>query len=130
MVFLCHLELPLLALVHFAKVSNDFIIATCPLENCLEDQSVSFIVSCNVALDHILVSTAPKEMTARVFQGAQWACVGGSSPQPRRLDQEDKHLPPGIDDDLSQTAWSQNSHFTPPRITQIGAQGLLLSKVT
>ena len=50
-----------------AKVSDEYIVASCPLCDCLEDQSASFVVSCNVALDHIFVSAAPQEMAARVF---------------------------------------------------------------
>ena len=34
-------------------------------------------MSCNVALDHILVTAAPEEMTARVFWEAEWAHIGG-----------------------------------------------------
>ena len=65
-----------------AKVSDEYNDATCSLCDCFEDKPASFIFSCNVALDHVSVSAAPKDMTARVFIGAGWARIGGSSPQP------------------------------------------------
>ena len=72
-------ELPLLGWFFFcAKVSNENIDALC---DCLEDRSASFIVLLNVAIDYILVSAASQQMTAGVSQGAEWARIGGSSPQ-------------------------------------------------
>ena len=65
-----------------AKVSDEYIVASCPLCDCLEDQPASFIVPCNVALDHVSVSAAPQEMAARILLGAGWAGIGGGSPQP------------------------------------------------
>ena len=62
-----HLELPSLACLVCAKVSNENIVATGALCDCLEDQSASFFVPFNVAPDHVSWSAAPQQMAARVF---------------------------------------------------------------
>lgn len=42
------------------QASDEYIVATCQLYRCLEDQHVSFIMLCKIALDHIAVSATPR----------------------------------------------------------------------
>lgn len=62
-----YLELPSLACLVCAKVSNENIVATCALCDCLEDRSACFVVPFNVASDHISWSAASQQMTAEIF---------------------------------------------------------------